>query len=292
MQPATTPDTLGCGRWAAHATLAGSSSFGWRQSAEGNEPSYRAFLADAESWTLAVSAAYGATDDLDVGLRVPVMWRGGGFMDSMIDLFHEATGTLDNMRPDFAKDQYIVDGTLEDGRPWSWTEDDGAGLGNLEAFARWRFLDGGRDGLSAALHAQATVPTGTGPFRTGGVAAGLQVVAAHRFLRVFDFYAGAGGTWFSETEVDGVEYEPFRASAFAALEWRCLRWASLFAQLQWGSRLVTNVHLFPGTQLYLNFGAKIDLSPGTVLELGFTENLEDQQSTSDFGVWFGLEHRL
>ena len=32
------------------------------------------------------------------------------------------------------------------------------------------------------------------------------------------------------------------------------------------------------------------VAPGTRVEVGFTENIVNQQTTADFGMWFGVEH--
>ena len=97
---------------------------------------------DGEHQTTAATVEYGVSDCLTVGLRVPVFWRGGGFMDEIIDAFHEAgkgLGFLDNGRPAFELDRYRVEGRQPDGTPWSWTEKAGTGLGNIELHAQYAF---------------------------------------------------------------------------------------------------------------------------------------------------------
>ena len=45
-------------------------------------------------------------------------------------------------------------------------------------------------------------------------------------------------------------------------------------------------------QSYLRMGAKVDLARRWRLEAGFTENLEDQQATTDFGIFAGIVRRF
>jgi hypothetical protein len=142
------------------------------------------------------------------------------------------------------------------------------------------------------LIGRAGLPTGTGPFATGSVDLGLQLVAAKQLHRRWDLYAGVGGTWYSEKKIRGFRYEPLRAYGFLAVEWRPLRRWSVLVQSDMSTRLVDNVQDYPGFQWYLHVGAKYDLAPDTRLYLGFTENLVDQQSTVDIGIWAGLESRF
>ena len=121
--------------------------------------------------------------------------------------------------------------------------------------------------------------------------AGLQVVGAQRLGRAFDVFAGVGGTWFGETHYDGITYETWRGHGFVAVEWRPARTWSLILETDAGTALVSDIQKYDNQQWYLNLGAKIDLGPGTRLELGFLENLQSQQTTADFGVLFGIEHR-
>ena len=291
--PATTPDTLGCGRTEAHLGFAWANSFGWSQDVEGETPTQRAYLVDGEAMTVDVTVLRGVTDDLDLGVRLPVHWRGGGVLDEVIDWYHGLTDPviLDNGRSEFDTNEFRVNGVLDDGTPFDADDDTGWGLGNVEGIARWRFLDGCRDGLSLALVGRLTLPTGTGPFDVGGVEVGGQVVAAHRLLRTVDVYAGVGGTWFSEDRHDGIGYEPWRAMGFVALEWRPFRRLSLFLETDAASRLIEDVARFPSVHWYLNAGLKYDLTSRTTLEVGFVENLEDQQSTADMGIVLGVAHR-
>jgi len=288
------PDTLGCGRSSVHVGFSWANSFGWRQDTTGENPAIRYFLVDGETRTLDVTATRGISKDVDLSLRLPLKWRGAGVLDGFIDAFHESTsgfGIQDNLRKDFYDDKYRVNGLLTDGSPFNADAEKGTGLGDLEAAAKWRFRDGGRDGASFSLVGRVTAPTGTAPFDVGGVNAGLQVVGAQRLGRAFDVFAGVGGTWFGETQYDGITYEQWRGHGFLALEWRPARTWSLIVETDAGTALVSNVQKYDNQQWYLNLGAKIDLGPATRLELGFLENLQSQQTTADFGVVFGIEHR-
>src|SRR5262245_52781174 len=92
--PAVSPDTLGRGETTVRGSFLWGNSFGWVQDQAGETPAIRDFLIDGESRTFDLTVTTGLLDDLDLGIRVPVRWRGGGVTDSIIDDFHEATKGL------------------------------------------------------------------------------------------------------------------------------------------------------------------------------------------------------
>lgn|GEM_PF-1586027 len=292
--PPLSPDPVGCGRWRVRLAAHRGNDFGWTQTSTGELPAGgdRRFLVDGEHQTTEASVRYGVSPTLDVAVRLPVHWRGAGFMDGPIDVFHEAlawAGVKDNKRPDFDNDRYRVEGRSAAGVPFSWSDDDGAGLGNVELAGHWAFA--GAQPCARwtwAAVGRVTLPTATGVYAVGGVDLGAQLVTAARLAADWDLYLGAGGTWFSEPEIDGVRYEQLRGSGFAALEWHPAPTWSLIVTLQASSNLITNIALYPAFQSYLDLAVKLDVSRCWQVELGLTENLADQQSTSDFGVYVGL----
>jgi Protein of unknown function (DUF3187) len=286
--PAFGPDTVGRGRWMVRTSLLWLNSFSWTQDVPGENPEDRWFLIDGETRTLDVTVRYGVRANFDVGLRVPLRWRGGGDLDPVIDTWHRIFGLPDGNRRDFLRDRFRVEGMTTEGRPFSWNDEAGTGFGNLEAEGRWRFHDGGREGWTAALEGRLAFPTGSGPFSGDGVGYGVQVVGARRLASSLDLFVGAGAAVQDDGPVRGVRYEPVRGQAFLALEWRPARRLSLVGETDAASRLIQNIDLYGGLHWMVNVSGRIDLSGSTRLELGFTENLEDQLATADFGIHFGL----
>jgi hypothetical protein len=284
---ATTP----AGRWALAVSTLWSSSFSWDQDVPGEDPFLRRYLVDAETLTLDATLRRGLRPDLDVALRLPVRWRGGGAMDPLIDWWHRVGGFPDGNRPDFVRNAFRVEGLTTEHQPFSWTEDAGGGLGDAEIEARWRAVDRGKDAPSVALVARASLPTGTAPFDGKGLGGGLQLVGTSPLGRRFAVHAGVGGTAQDSGPVRGVRYEPVRAHGFFALEWIASRRLSLVAETDAATRLVRNVEHYPGTHWMLNVSGRIDLGARTRLDLGFTENLADQRSTTDFGLYAAVSLR-
>jgi hypothetical protein len=288
--PALSPDTLGAGRSEARAAFLWSNSFGWTQDVPGEAPHDREFLIDGETATVDVTYRRGISENVDLGARLPLRWRGGGILDGLIDWYHDLvglSGNHDGDRPQFLRDAFRVEGRTSAGRPFSWGGDTGFGLGDLELESRWR-VHRSPDGFTAALSARVGLPTATAPFDGNGVGFGLQVLGARPLGRRFDLYVGLGATVESADEVLGVGYEPVRGHGFVAFEWRAGRSWSLVAETDAATRLIRDISRYPGGHWIVNVDAKIDISRRARLELGFTENLMSQVSTTDFAMHGGI----
>jgi uncharacterized protein DUF3187 len=292
--PSTTPDALARGETRLRVDVDWGNDFGWSQEHAGEDPGARAYLVDGEHSTLGLEVRRGVTGSLSLGARLPLHWRGAGALDGIIDWWHRVTapiGIPDNGRSQFDTDRFRVLGRDHQLRPVVWEEEPGFGFGNLEVDARWTLTPAGRE-WRAALVARAGLPTATGPFDAHGAALGVQGVAARGLGRSADLYLGVGGTVSNEDDRGGIDHDRTRLHGFLAVEWRVGRRWSLLAETSAASRLVTNLDDYPAVQSYLRVGAKVDLSPRWRLETGFTENLADQQATTDFGVFSGIVRRF
>lgn len=266
-------------------------SFSWTQDVPGEEPEDRRFLIDGEALALDLTVRRGLGANLDAGVRVPLQWRGGGALDGFIDWWHRVANVPDGDRPLFLQDAFRVEGKTTDGGTFSWNDHTGFGLGDVELESRYRIRDGISASPSAALVARVSLPTGTGPFDGQGLGAGAQLVADVPLSGSFDLYGGLGLTAQGSGPVRGVEYTPVRAHGFVALEWRPSRSLSLVAETNVASRLVENIDSYPGLHWIVNVTGRIDLGDRTRLDLGFTENLMSQLTTTDFAFHLGFSVR-
>lgn len=294
--PAVSPEPLRPGETRLRLALDWGNDFGWQQTFAGEVPGDRGFLVDGEHRTLDLDARRGLRPGLDVGVRVPLRWRGGGNLDGIIDAFHRFTrhlGLPENGRPLFRRNQLRVAGRDDALEPVVWTGRAGTGLGRIELDTRWAFSrPARRERWRAALVGRVSLPTGTGAFDGRGLGLGLQLVAARSLRRSLDLYLGAGGAFCGEADAEGIDYERLRAHGFAVVEWRAFSSWSFLVETDAASRLVTNLAAYPALESYLRIGAKVDLGRRWGLEGGFAENIADQQATTDFGIFLGLTRRF
>jgi hypothetical protein len=220
--------------------------------------------------------------------RLPLLWRGGGVMDGLIETWHELLGLPNGNRADFPRDRLIVRALDDQRRELRWPGGDGAGLGGLEVGARWS--SSRRDsGWTGALDGRVRLPTGTAGFGGGGVQLGGQVLAARTLGRAADLYFGGGLVLGPRSSGDTVVYTVARPQGFLALEWRPWSPVSLLVEVNAAGRLIDNVTSFPGRHVNLRVGAKVDVARGWTVEGGFTEGLHPVSATTDFGVMAGVQ---
>lgn len=289
--PPIGPDTLARGEWSFRVGLLWCNSFAWTQDVPGENPKDRRFLIDGETRTLDLVAARGLGENVEVGVRLPLRWRGGGSLDGLIDAWHGALGLPNGNRPAFLKNAFRVEGVTRELQPFSWNDDQGTGLGNIELEVRWRVHDGGPEGWRTAVAARVALPTGTGPFGEDKGGLGVQLVAAKRLARRLDLFVGGGGLVQGSGPVRGIAYEPWRGHVFLVLDLRLFRGFHVLAETDAATRLIRDIDLYPGMHWITNVSGRIPLSSRVRFELGFTENFKNQISTTDFGLHFGLALR-
>lgn len=89
------------------------------------------YTVDAESRRLELAAQYAATDEIDLGVQLPLNWRGGGFTDGWIDDWHKAFDLPRGPRRRIEDDQYNISGENSDYSKFDVVSH-GTGLGNLQ----------------------------------------------------------------------------------------------------------------------------------------------------------------
>jgi len=242
------------------------------------------FFVDGEHRTLAATIRRGFAGGWAVGARVPVHWRGGGWLDTVIDPFHELFGFPDSGRSLYPTGRLRIEGRRAEGEPLAWSGRAGAGLGSVELEIVKAIRTGTSGGPAVAVVARALLPTSTGAFEEAGRGAGAQAVLSQPLGAAFDLHFGAGATVLGPSERDGIPYARNRGQGFLTLEWRPVRAWSALVQWEASSRLVTDVDRYPALQLMLRIGSKVDAGPWR-LEGGFVEGIEDLDATTDFGVF-------
>jgi hypothetical protein len=258
----------------------------------GGRPADLLFFVDGEHRTAAATVRRGLRGGWAAGIRVPVHWRGGGWLDGVIDPFHDLFGFPDSGRPLYARRRLRVEGRTPERVAIEWEGRAGTGLGSIEFEIAKALRASAGDGTSIALVARAALPTTGGTFAGGGGGIGMQAVASQPLGGGFDLHAGGGGTFLGPRRRDGIDYARSRAHGFAALEWRFARAWSALMQFEASSRLVTGIDRYPPLQLSLRLGSKVDLGPRWRIEGGFVEGIKDLDNTVDFGVFLAFRRRI
>jgi hypothetical protein len=257
----------------------------------GRERADLLFFVDGEHRTAAVTLRRGFRAGWAAGVRVPLHWRGGGWLDTVIDPFHDLFGFPDSGRPLYPRGRLRVVGRTPEREPLAWEGGPGTGLGGVEAEIAKALRAGEDGGPAIAVAVRAQLPSGTGGFdEAGGV--GAQAALSQPLGGRFDLHGGAGATFLGPAEREGIAYARTRAHGFVAFEWRPGPAWSALVQWEAASRLVRGIDRFPGFQLALRIGSKVDLGPRWQVEGGFVEGIKSLENTPDFGVFAAFRRRL
>jgi hypothetical protein len=291
--PAVSPDPFDQGDTELRLDLDWGSDFSWESLPGGREKGLL-FMIDGEHRSAALSLRHGLWRRLTVGVRIPLYWRGSGFLDDIIDPFHRIFGFPDAGRTLFPRGQLRVEARRASGGVVPVQLEPGTGFGSVEAdvlvpIVRRR-VEGG---FALAVVARTLLPTGAGPFARDGVDLAGQLAVSQSLGSACDVYLGLGLTRFGDGgRIAGFTHRAQRRHGFLAFEFRPFRRWSLLAQGDLANRLITDVPKMPGAHGYLRLGLRVDIARDYTLDAGFTEGIHALESTTDFGVQAGLSRRF
>jgi len=131
---------------------------------------------DGETSRLAFTYRYGVSDKLEIGIEAPYVWHQAGFLDSIIDGWHDFFGLPDGPRGMREQDQLEIfyadsQATLID------ANSDVSGIGDIRILAGWLLT--GKNGSSTALRLSFKLPTGDSNKLLGSGGADVSFGLAH-----------------------------------------------------------------------------------------------------------------
>lgn len=257
------------------------------------QPSGTAFVLDSESSRTALQARVGVAKRLELGAEVPFLSQGRGFMDSLIDTFHEHFHLPGGGRTGFAHGQFRA-GYIGNGEMVYLDEtSSGVRLGDIIVSATGALLVERRRSPALSLTLSAKLPTGDYRRLDGSgsrdYGAALRVSKRRGRSTAHAGYAyNALGDWRLAPEL------PLHnsRSLFAAYVYSATPDTSLIVQA------LRNAGPFPfrsGNDLgrvamEVSGGFRHRLPRGFQVEWSFIENLEPYYNTSDIGAYLGLSY--
>jgi hypothetical protein len=257
-------------------------------------PGGTAFILDGETLRAAIEARFGLAPRLEVGLEIPLLSHGGGFLDSLIDGYHERLDLPDGGRTAFARDRFRA-GYVGDGESFFFDHaPGGVRLGDLAISARLGLAPGrGRwPGVTGALTLK--LPTGDADRLHGSGSAdyAASIQLTRKLVRA-TWHAGYAHTWLGGWEIapDLPLQDP--RSLFVACAFQAGERTALVVQV------LRSSGVFPyraGSDIgrvaqEIAAGFRHRLPGGALLEWGFVENLDHYHNTPDIGAFLGISHQ-
>lgn len=244
---------------------------------------------DGETYRLALRYARGLGDRWEVGAEVPLVSHSGGFLDGVINEWHDFWGlpTLgrDRVEDDQLRFEYVREGeTLVD------VNASGTGIGDVLLFAG-KTVTQTRE-TAVTLRGQIKLPTGDAESLrgSGGADVALSAAVSRTLGDKVSITGRVGAAYLGRGDVLPELQRQWSAYGTAFVGWQAFGRLSLKAQIDAQSPLYENSGLdqLTDTAIQLTFGGSIRLGKKSFLDLSFTEDEFNPDVTSDFAVQIRL----
>jgi len=258
------------------------------------QPSRTAFVFDGETLRTTLQARVGITQRFELGVDAPFLSQYRGFMDPLIDEFHQRFGLPDGGRTGFAHNQFRA-GYIGDGVTVYFDEAPGGlRLGDVVLSAAGALLVEGRRSPAMSLMLSAKLPTGD--YHTLDGSGSLDYGGTLRLSKRWGRSTAHAG--FSFNSVGEWRLAPslalhnsrslFGAYVFSATPDTCLILQALRTAGPFPFRSGNDLGK---VAMEVAGGFRHRMAPGFELEWSFIENIDPYYNTPDVGVFLGLNYR-
>ncbi|MDD2309797.1 MAG: DUF3187 family protein [Desulfuromonadaceae bacterium] len=250
---------------------------------------------DGESYRLAFVARYGFAPRWEVGIEIPYLFQGGGFLDSFIIGWHNTIGLPQGGRDSAARDRMDYNYS-KDGAQKLEVEHAGSGIGDMSLMSGFGLYENSDDKShdQLALKAALKLPTGdSSSLRgSGGTDFVLQLCGSmtnYSEWGSLGVYGSAGALAMSKGDVLRNQHNQFAGVGTLGFGWGPAPWISFKVQLNGNTPLYRDSSLdeLSKSALMLVLGGALRFPGEYLLDIGVTEDLA-VGSAPDVGFHLGL----
>lgn len=256
-------------------------------------------ILDGETTRFTLMARYGLLPRLEVGVKIPYIGHGGGFLDSFIEGFHSAFGLPQGGR-DQAPRNRLRYRYRRNGADKVRVDNSNSGIGDLALTTAFQLYQrGGETRQGLALNLGLKLPTGdSDQLRgSGGTDIALWLSGKTESMlasgSIWGVYGSVGVLYLTEGNVLPEQQKSWAGFGTLGLGWAPLSWLVLKVQAD------GHTPLFNGSDLdevaanasQLIAGGTIGLSEKTTLDIGLSEDLNGKASP-DVGFYLTLRARF
>ena len=211
-------------------------------------------------------------DFIEIGLDIPVLYIGGGFMDGFLESYHDAFGFSDYGRSERPHNNFLYevrkDGSL------IIQGNSGFGLGDIRLTIKKPLITS--DDLNLSIKGDVELPVGNAKtgFGNGSVDAGLSLILDKRITDKIMTYWNIGGVLAGDVKGhQTLDIDDFIYGG-AAIEAHINEKLSLLAQVMGQTPIypTTNISAVDDDSWMISFGGRYHIGKGS-LELSLTEDL-------------------
>jgi len=250
---------------------------------------------DGETYRTTISARYGIKPRWEVGIELPYIIQGGGFLDSFIVDWHSAFGLPQGGRESAPKDR-IGYRYRKDGIQKLKMDHAGSGIGDMSLTAGFGLHDS-RDERSQqrlAVKAAFKLPTGDSSSLRGSGGTDFLLQLCGSTNRYYGWgslglFGSVGGLVMSDGDVLSGQRNNLAGTGTVGIGWGPASWISFKVQLNGNTPLYRGSSLdeLSGSSLMLVSGGAVRLPQGFLLDIGVSEDVA-VATASDVSFHLGL----
>lgn len=246
-----------------------------------NSSASEQILLDGELYRWTLTGRYGISNDLELGIELPVIIHGGGFLDGFIMDWHRAFGFPQGGRDTASKNRLRYYYSKNGVRQLDMNHASG-GIGDFSILSAYRLFEQqtDTDHDTLALRSQLKLPTGDSRslLGSGGVDFALFLSGAMNRRTewgMLGLFASAGGLFTSDGDILKAQRKNFTGFGTVGLGWSPTDWISFKTQCAFTSAFYsqsTLSELGKETAL-LTSGGTLKLPSNYQLDIGIGEDL-------------------
>jgi hypothetical protein len=254
---------------------------------------------DGETYRLAFAAHYGVAPRWEVGIEVPYLFHGGGFLDSFVVNWHNTFGLPQGGRDSAPRDRMSYSYS-KDGVQKLKVEQSGSGIGDISLTSGYSLYENSGDKAhdQLALKAALKLPTGdSASLRgSGGTDFLLQLCGSTTNFSEWGslaVYGSAGALAMSKGDVLSEQHNQLAGVGTLGIGWGPASWISFKAQINGNTPLYRDSSLaeLSKSPLLLITGGAIKFPGEYLLDIGVGEDLV-VAAAPDVSFYLGLSKRF
>lgn len=245
-----------------------------------NSNTRESIVLDGESMRLTLSGRYGIGHKAELGIDIPLLISGGGFLDNFIENYHSAFGFRNGGR-ELAPQNRLLYRYQKDGITCLNVEQSGAGLSDIRLTGGWQIYESGQSNKgNLTLRGSLKLPTGdTDALRgSGSTDLALWIVGNkgyHLSCGQLTLFGAAGALGMTTGKILPDQQLPFVGFGALGLGFSPTDWIDFKIQVNAHTSFFHDSDLkqinAPSAQLTI--GGALNFTPKTSLDIGITEDM-------------------
>ena len=264
-----------------------------------NDSRHEQITLDGETNRLALAARYGVAPRWEVGVEIPYLFQGGGFLDTFVINWHNTFRLPQGGRDTAPKDR-ILYSYRKDGVQKLLVDQAASGIGDISLTGGYSLYDvrdtGHQDRL--ALKGAVKLPTGDSSSLNGSGGTDLMLQLCGSMTNYSEWgslgvYGSVGGIAMSRSDVLRDQHKPLAGFGTLGFGWGPSSWISFKAQLNGNTPLYRDSSLneISKSPLLLVFGGAIRFTGEYLLDIGVSEDVA-VATAPDVSFHLGLSKRF